>query len=199
MALGSHPYERAHYSLRRDLLGIFVMTDIPDDPGHNISPLDAQRMREFFGVYGSFLQLWQTFELVIEIAIMRRLSLSTRHASIVLNSLNFSAKSSILLALLREAEQENKEAISAITSAHTQAERNDFTHCFLTTSDAGLMQLVRRNIRNGHYSVNLRDVNATAMRDHGFQFAEAAEKAMKALRITSADVDEYSREIESHA
>src|SRR5258708_5599729 len=167
------------------------MTDIPDDPGHNISPLNAQRMREFFGVYGSFLQLWQTFELVIEIGIMRRLNLSPRHASIVLNSLNFSAKSSILLALLREAEEENKTAISAVTTAQTQAERNGFTHSFLTIADDGLMRLVRRNIRNGHYNVSLRDVDATAMRDHGYQFAEAEEIAMRALGITAADVDEY--------
>jgi hypothetical protein len=175
------------------------MTDIPDDPGHNISLLNAQRMREFFGVYGSFLQLWQTFELVIEIGIMRRLNLSPRHASVVLNSLNFSAKSSILLALLREGGQENKAAISAVTTAQTQAERNDFTHSFMTTADDGTMKLVRRNIRGGNYSVSLRDVNATAMRDHGFQFANAAEAAMKALEITAPDVDRYSREIESHA
>jgi hypothetical protein len=178
--------------------GVFVMIDVPD-PGHNISLLNAQRIREFFSVYGSFLQLWQTFEIVIEIGIMRRLNLSPRHASIVLNGLNFSAKSSILLALLREAEQENKTAISAVTSAQTQAERNDFTHSFFTTSDEGLMRLVRRNIRNGHYSVNLRDVNATTMRDHGYQFSEAVKVAMEALGVTPKDVDEYSREIESHA
>jgi hypothetical protein len=93
----------------------------------------------------------------------------------------------------------NKAAISAVTTAQTQAERNDFTHSFMTTADDGTMKLVRRNIRGGNYSVSLRDVNATAMRDHGFQFANAAEAAMKALEITAADVDRYSREIESHA
>ena len=88
-----------------------------DNPGHNISPAKAEQMREFFSLYGSFLQLWQSFELVIEIGIMRQLNLSARHASIVLNSLNFSAKSSILLALLKEDAEKNKVAISAITEA----------------------------------------------------------------------------------
>ena len=173
------------------------MTDIPD-PGHNISPLNAERMREFFGLYGSFLQLFQTFELVIEISIMRQLSLSARHASMILNSLNFSAKSSILLALLREDAQKNQAAISATSTAQTQAERNDFIHSFLTTSDIGLMRLVRRNIKNGHYSASLRDVDATMMGNHGYKFSQALERAMEALAVTSTDVDQYAREIESH-
>jgi hypothetical protein len=33
-------------------------------------------MREFFGRYGSFLQLWQTYELMLEVMIMRTLRLS---------------------------------------------------------------------------------------------------------------------------
>jgi hypothetical protein len=122
-----------------------------------------------------------------------------RHASIVLNSLNYSAKSSILLALLKEGEQENKTAISAITNANTQAERNDFTHSFLASSDDGLTRLVRRNNRNGNYSVNLREVNTRTMWDHGYQFSEALKVVMEELGVTVADIDEYSREIESHA
>lgn len=156
-------------------------------------------MRDFFSVYGSFLQLWQTFELIIEIGIMRQLKLTIRQSSIVLNSLNFAAKSSILLALLKEDAENNKAAISAITSAQTQAERNDFTHSFFTAAEAGPMRLVRRNIRNGNYSVNLRDVNAGTMMQHGFQFSEAVRIAMEALEVNAADIDQYSREIESHA
>jgi hypothetical protein len=174
------------------------MTGIPD-PGHNISPLNAQRMREFFGLYGSFLQLWQTFELVIEISIMRQLNLSARHASMVLNSLNFAAKSNILAALLKEDALKNQDAISALSTAQTQAERNDFIHSFLTTSDVGLMRLVRRNIRNGNYSASLRDVDATMMGNHGLQFPQALERAMDALAVTGADIDQYAKEIESHA
>jgi len=170
-----------------------------DNPGHNLSRANAKQMREFFSLYGSFLQLWQSFELVIEIGIMRQLNLSARHASIVLNSLNFSAKSSILLALLKEDAEKNKVAISAITETQTQAKRNDFAHSFLTNSDNGLMRLIRRNVRNGNYSVGLRDVSSTTMHKHGDQFAEALRLSHKALGITEADVDQYAREIESHA
>ncbi len=130
---------------------------------------------------------------------MRQLNLSARHASIVLNSLNFPAKSSILLALLKEDSEKNKVAISAVTEAQTQAKRNDFAHSFLTNSDDGLMRLIRRNVRNGNYSVGLRDVSATSMNDHGYQFSEALRLAHEALGITEADVDRYAREIESHA
>jgi hypothetical protein len=174
------------------------MTDIPD-PGHNISPLNAELFREFFGRYGSFLQLWQTYEIVIEVAIMRQLGLSIRQASIVLNSLNFAAKSSILLALLKEDGERNKGAVSAITEAQTQAERNDFTHSFLAFRGDGSMSLIRRNVRNGNYSVKPRDVSAISMHDHAFAFGENLRLAMEALEVTSEDIDRYSTEIESHA
>jgi hypothetical protein len=54
-------------------------------------------------------------------------------------------------------------------------------------------------LRGGHYSVRLRDVSATTMLGHGHQFAQAVEIATKALGITETDVDDYSRQIESHA
>jgi hypothetical protein len=174
------------------------MTEVPD-PGRDIPPPHTEQMREFFSLYGSFLQLWQSFELVIEIAIMRQLNLSIRHASIVLNSLNFSAKSSILLALLKEDAERIRSQFWQFQKAQTQAERNDFAHSFLTHWDEGQMQLVRRNVRNGNYSVGLRDVSATTMHDHGHQFAEALRTAHEALGITEVDVDQYVTEIESHA
>jgi hypothetical protein len=171
------------------------MTDIPN----SMSPSDAQRMRDFFSLYGSFLQLWQTFEILIEISIMRQLSLSARHASLLLNSLNFAAKSNILLALLKEDAEKNKAAISAISTAQNQAGRNDFIHSFLTVSNLGSMRLVRRGIKNGNYSATLRSVDVETMHDHAHQFSLALERSYEALAITPDEVSQYAKEIESHA
>ncbi|WP_146986214.1 hypothetical protein [Bradyrhizobium macuxiense] len=164
------------------------------DPGE---PSNADEVRTFFAIYGSFLQLWQTFELVIEVAIMRRLNLSARHASIVLNSLNFAAKSNILSSLLKE--EGDQEALSALGNAQTKAGRNDFIHSFLTIQDAGIFRLVRRNIKNGNYTADLNELDVPAMFTHGAQFAEAYERAQTALGVTSEDVDQYIEAIESHA
>jgi hypothetical protein len=73
-----------------------------------LSKAAAAEMREFFGRYGSFIQLWQTYELMIEIAIMRQLGISVEENSIVCGGLNYSAKMSITLGLLIERRHESK-------------------------------------------------------------------------------------------
>jgi hypothetical protein len=167
------------------------------DPG-DVSAPDAEEMRAFFALYGSFLQLWQTFELVIEIAIMKQLNLSALHASIVLCSLGFQAKSNILVSLLKEDTRKNLEALSAIGNAQTQAGRNAFTHSFLTRSEAGgQLRLINRDVKNG-YSAKLKEVDVSLMHTHGDGFASAFRRAQDALGVTDAEVDEYIKAIESH-
>jgi hypothetical protein len=72
-----------------------------------------------------YLQLWQTYELMVEIAIMRELRLSIEQTSIVCGSLAYAAKSAILLGLLKK-NGTKADAISALRTAQQLAERNDF-------------------------------------------------------------------------
>src|SRR5215469_26896 len=108
----------------------------------------AGEMREIFGRYGSFLQLWQTYELMLEVMIMRTLRLSEVEASIVCGSLSYAAKSNILLALLNLSKT-NSVAVTAIREAQAAAERNDLVHSFMThAGSVGLMRFVRRDVKN---------------------------------------------------
>jgi hypothetical protein len=158
----------------------------------------ADEMREFFGRYGSFLQLWQTYELMLEVMIMRTLRLSEVETSIVCGSLTYAAKSNILLALLN-LNQANSAAVTAIRAAQAAAERNDFVHSFITHAGSfGLMRLVRREVKNGKYKVDSREVGKVSMQNHGDNFARAFQKACAVVSISDDDVDAYTRAIEGH-
>lgn len=199
MRFRRHTYQRFRLVSSNSCSGVLVMSDDSDPDGDDLSDPDKEEMRQFFSLYGSFLQLWQTFE--VEIAIMRQLNLSARHASIVLCSLNFAAKSNVLSALLSEDAVKNHEALLALGNAQSKAGRNNLIHSFLTISDIGAspMRLVRRDVKNGNYNADLKDVSVSTMSTHGFQFVEAFERFQDAIGVTGADVHEYIAEIESHA
>jgi hypothetical protein len=179
----------------------FVMSDTSNSKGrdYQIPPLYAQRMREFYGRYGAFLQLWQTFELLVEIIVMRQLRLTVHQTSILCGGINFAAKISIAVSLLMEDRIKNEKAITSLKTAASVAERNDFTHSFLTHGSDGSLHLVRREVRREGYSVDVRIMTVTEMQRHGEAFAGAFENAAVELKISETDVDAYAREIESRA
>jgi hypothetical protein len=158
----------------------------------------ADEMRGFFFRYGAFLQIWQTFELMIEIAIMRQLRLSEEETSILCSGLNYSTKASILVALLKR-DPTKAQAMQAVRKAQQHAERNDFVHAFLVhAGELGDMKLVRRTVKNGNYDVDLRPVTDTGMKQHVDQFTNAFLEALQGLGIAEEDIDAYSTAIESH-
>jgi hypothetical protein len=164
-----------------------------------LSKAAAAEMREFFGRYGSFIQLWQTYELMIEIAIMRQLRISVEENSIVCGGLNYSAKSAIILGLLKR-DGTKANAVSALRTAQQTSERNNFIHSFLTHSRVEpLMRLVRRSVRDGNYKVEWRDATKGGMQAHGDEFAAAFQRAADALDISESDIDAYASELEAHA
>ncbi|SRR5258706_3054634 len=165
-------------------------------------PMDgpvAEEMRQFFGRYGAFLQLWQTYELMLEVMIMRSLRLSPIETSILCGSLNYSAKSNMLFALLK-LKKHDPIALAALREAQNIADRNDFVHSFLTHAEGiSRMHLVRRDVKGGKYKVDIREVNTISMDKHGFDFQSAFQKAADLNGIRDEDVDAYVLEIESHA
>jgi hypothetical protein len=156
-------------------------------------------MRAFYARYGGFLLLWQTFELLIEVAIMRELRLSHEEVCIVCGGLNYAAKISILLALLKR-DPSKAEAMRALRHASQTAERNDFTHSFLTRGDteSDPMRLIRRVVKDGTYKVDGRPATKDDMQQHGDEFASMFERAANALGITESDIDAYASAIEAH-
>jgi predicted phage tail protein len=163
------------------------------------SSITAHEMREFLGRYGGFLQLWQTYELLLEILIMRTLRLSVRETAILCGSLNYAAKSNIIIALLSK-DENVAPGIAALRATQSAAERNDFVHSFLTHSPiATTFHLVRRDVKNGKYNVEVRAVNKATMQTHAERFAEAFQAAAVANNVREEDIDAYVIEIESHA
>ena len=175
------------------------MADDTPSSRWKIAPIHGERMRQYFGRYGSFLQLWQTFELLPDLIIMRELRLTAREASIVCSDLFYSTKTNIALALLNENKEKNRAAISAFKAAQSAAERNDYTHSFLSLGDDGSIHRIRRVGKQGKYSVEVAVESVTSIQNHADQFAIAYEKACNALHITLEDSDAYVRAIESHA
>jgi hypothetical protein len=159
----------------------------------------AEEMRQFFGRYGAFLQLWQTYELFLEVMIMRTLRLSAIETSILCGSLNFASKNNILLALLN-LKSTNPAGIAALRTAQAAAERNGFVHSFMThAAHINRMHLVRRDVNAGKYKVVIKHVSKTSMQTHGDNFSIAFSKAAEANGIKESDLDAYVLEIESHA
>ena len=104
--------------------------------------------------------MWQTYELLLEILIMRTLRITVFETSVLCGSLNYAAKSNILIALLTR-NSENSKGIAALREAQSAAERNDFVHSFLTHGVN--LHLVRREVKNGKYKVDLRTVSKGSM------------------------------------
>src|SRR5262249_32287308 len=152
----------------------------------------ATEIREFHARYGGFLLLWQSFELLIEVAITRELRLSEEEATIVCATLGYAAKINVLLALLKR-DTSNASAIKALQTASQSAEQNDFTHSFMIHEPGQERSfLIRRTMREGNYKIDQRPASKDGMQQHGNDFAAAYAQAAKALGITEADVDAYA-------
>lgn len=89
----------------------------------NNSALGMQPYHHFFLQYGQFLACWNSFDVLIEIALMRELRLTSEEACIVFASVGFGAKCHILGALLTKS-AEGKKTYRLITDAVQLAERN---------------------------------------------------------------------------
>jgi hypothetical protein len=113
--------------------------------------------------YGCFLSFWSSFETMVEIAIAERSGMTDATAHIVLSSLNFSAKSEILCALLkRSGEERQRAALSKVASA---VKRNDLVHGTVLNpkGDFSEMRLLTRRVKRGYRSKNtLLDPNSFA-------------------------------------
>jgi hypothetical protein len=75
-------------------------------PKQTISGLTT--FQHFFLEYGPFLAAWNSFDVLIEIALMRELRLTAKEACTVFASVGFGAKHNILGALLLPPKKANR-------------------------------------------------------------------------------------------
>lgn len=160
----------------------------------SLSPVSAYG--EFFIQYGQFLAAWNSFEVLVEVAIMRELRLTVQESRILNGALGFGAKSGILRALLVRTD-EGKAKSAVITSATTLAERNSFAHGFISlSSDKKSFTLVRREVK-GLLDVRSKKFTSLTMQKHCFQFVAECVKAQTMFGVTDSDLIRYQREVES--
>ncbi|MGB6490498.1 MAG: hypothetical protein WBF10_03480 [Methylovirgula sp.] len=152
----------------------------------------------FFLQYGQFLAVWNSFDVLVEIAIMRALRLSVEESCILSGALGFGAKSNVLLALLNRSPEE-KQKVQLITEAIQVAERNGFAHGFISVSaDSETFTLVRREVK-GSLEVKPKAFSALQMQKHLFVFMGKFAQAQQAFSISDDDLIKYQREVESFA
>jgi len=96
----------------------------------SLSPVSAYG--EFFIQYGQFLAAWNSFEVLVEVAIMRELRLTVQESRILNGALGFGAKSGILRALLVRTDELRNPLISGHNCrAHVcrRSQRKALTGC----------------------------------------------------------------------
>ncbi|MFL5015041.1 MAG: hypothetical protein ACJ8EW_02405, partial [Rhizobium sp.] len=94
--------------------------------------------------YCNFLALWSTFEIILEILIMRELRLTSEETSIVCTGKAVDGKMTMLQALLRR-DPEKAKGIGLLTTARAIAKRNSFVHGFFRVDHSnGDLYLISR-------------------------------------------------------
>jgi hypothetical protein len=159
------------------------------------SPFGLQPFHHFFMEYGTFLGSWSSFEVLIEVALMRELRLSLDEACITFASVGSGARFNILYSLLSRRPQEAHK-VAIISEAVDIAERNGFAHGFISVSPDGTnFTLVRRDIKKT-LTVRPKTMTALQMQRHGHMFYGKFEEAQRAFGITDYDLIQYQRGVE---
>ena len=159
------------------------------------SPFGLQPFNHFFMEYGTFLGAWSSFEVLVEVALMRELRLSVEEACITFASVGSGARFNILYSLLSRRPEEAQKA-TIISEAVDLAERNGFAHGFLSVSEDGEeFTLVRRDVKKT-LTVRPKNMTPLQMQRHAHVFYGKFEEAQKAFGITDADLIQYQRGVE---
>ncbi len=148
--------------------------------------------------YGKFLGAWSSFDVMVEVALMRQLRLTPREACTVFASIGFGAKFHILGALITSTDSGAKK-YAIIQDAVKLAERNGFAHGFISVNpDGDQFTMVRREVK-GALEVKPKVFTPLTMLRHEHLFLGKFEEAQTAFSISDEDLILYQREVESYA
>ena len=94
------------------------------------TPRSFDKVARFLMHYGDFLAFWSTFDVMVEILIMRELGTTEEKTSIVCAGLGFGAKINIACSLLNSRSAGTERTTTLLREAQQLAERNSFAHGF---------------------------------------------------------------------
>ncbi len=163
-----------------------------------VTPETKKKVGEFLLYYGDFFAFWSTFDLIIEILIMRKLGIDEEQTCIVCAGLNFGSKIAILTSLLsRHADCEPQ--VAMIKKAQTLAARNGFAHgFFLLNRQTAEFQLIRREVKD-RYTATSKKYDHEKMRKHTNDFTAHVTELMKSFSVSEDDIEGYIKHIEAYA
>jgi hypothetical protein len=164
------------------------------------TPRSFDRVARFLMHYGDFLAFWSTFDMMVEILIMRELGTTEEKASIMCASLGFGAKANIACSLLNGGPSDHKKRTATLLrEAQQLAERNSFAHgFFLVNRETQQFELIKREVRDA-YIARIRDLDCDSMAKHTQKFIDKVGEMQSHADITEDDFLAYTKEIEAHA
>lgn len=152
----------------------------------------------FLYEYGNFLVFWSTFEIVVEVVIMRQLDTDAERTSIVCGGLGVGAKMAMLCSLLNRSPG-NEKGVALFKEAQTLAERNSFAHGFFLVRHAtGGFELIKREVKDV-YRARVKQFDAALMSKHSTEFIRKVEEIQRHFTVTAKDLYDYTKQIEDHA
>lgn len=171
-------------------LGVFVMP--------NVTPENHKRIGDFLLHYGDFHAYWSTFDIMVEIMIMRKLGVDEQKNCIVCAGLGFGSKIYILCSLLNQYDGASA-IVSMIKDVQSAAGRNGFAHgFFMLNPSIGEFQLVRRNVQH-KYTANVSTFDDKKMQRHLKSFIAKVDELRAIMSISDRDIEDYVKHIEAYA
>lgn len=163
------------------------MVKIPSTAGADIEGIEERT--QLLHDLGILVALWSQFEIYIEMAIMGITKVSPLHNSILLGSLQFKAKVSILKSLLRT--EGKTDTISKINTAVSFAKRNVLMHSAMSSErDFSKFGFFYRSVDDG-YNVKAHTYTATDFHKHVYRFKDLANDAIDDLGLSEEMMQKY--------
>jgi hypothetical protein len=168
------------------------------DKPEDIDPVAVTLMAVTLQGYGNFLATWSTYEIVVEILIMRELGIKPEQASIVCAGRAVDVKLNMLQALMGE-RAKGHAGLTALIKAREEAERNTFAHGFFRTNrEHGDLFLISREVKRG-YKAWSKHLNYETMDHHLGKFLDLYLEAKRLFGVKDDDIEAYTQPIEALA
>ncbi len=163
-----------------------------------ISSENREKVAKFLQHYGDFFAFWSTFDLIIEIMIMRKLGIDEEETCIVCAGLGFGMKVAILKSLMNR-HPDSAAHVADIEKAQNLAARNSFAHgFFMLNRSTAEFKLIRRAVKD-HYTATTKHYNDATMEKHTKDFIAHVNEMMKTFLITEDEIEDYIKRIEAYA
>lgn len=171
------------------------MAEQPEDADESFN-----KVARFLMHYGDFHAFWSTFDVIVEVLIMRELGTTKEKTSIVCAGLGFGAKVNIACSLLNSrADKHTERSIALLKEAQQQAERNRFAHgFFLVNNETERFELIRREVKDTYHAV-VKEYGFDTMATHTSRFIKKVNEFKDHVGITDKDLFDYVKDIEAHA